>query len=449
MNVEFKNDKTKAWIWFYLLIVICTTIRVIFILASIPGIQNDTPSYIALAHAIAQFNLSGDNGFRTPIYPVFILLFNYNNELIRIGQTILGLLILSGIYWISWHYTRSILVAWIAGALYGFNLAQIYFESNILTETLATFFIVLCILVFIIGIEHKKKGYLIYWMLGTGVLAALTALTRPLYLYVPVLLAIVLFVLQVQESLKNRIIQSIILILPAVLLIGGWSVFNYFRLGYFGPTTFTGYGLVDHSITFIQYAPDKYAKIRDEYLILQIIEGTKAVNVWDGYEQIQAATGETFVQLSKTLAQMSIYLIIHHPILYAKSVIITWIRFWNEPGWWTWPFVISEKNQLIFAYAWRIEKYLLVIVQNSTFLILVFISTIVSVVKKSRQLVWKENGLGLMALIIITASIIQAIMERGDVTRYSIPTQPFVACVVVSSIYILRYKSILKSRRKI
>jgi hypothetical protein len=161
------------------------------------------------------------------------------------------------------------------------------------------------------------------------------------------------------EALADRLWLACLLFLPGFILVGGWSIFNYFRLGYFGPSTFTGLGLADHSITFIQYAPDRYGAIRDVYMGVREREGTNAVNVWDGFDQIQKATGESFVQLSKTLTQMSLYLIVRHPALYFKSVAVTWVRFWNEPGWWTWPAIHSETLQIIVAYAWRAEKYFL------------------------------------------------------------------------------------------
>ena len=434
MAIRFSRGQNIVIFWFVLLFLISTAVRVIFILASHPGIQNDSPSYITLAHEISQLNLANDNGFRTPVYPLFILLLNFDPILIRIGQTILGLLILSSMYWISWHFTKNILIAFFAGALYGLNLAQIYFESNILTETLATFFVVTSVFIFIIGIEKENQKRYIIWMLGSGFLGGLAALTRPLYLFVPFLLALINILIINKNRLLNRIKYSLLLFLPAFLLIGGWSLYNYFRLGYFGPTTFTGYGLADHSITFINYAPEQFAKIRDVYLALQVREGTNVINVWDGFTEMEQVTGESFVKLSKTLTQMSLYLFVHHPILYAQSIVFTWIKFWNEPGWWTWPFVYSEKIQLIIAYAWRIEKYFLVILQNTPFLLLIALSSILTVIKKSPQLVWKSKPIITMTLVVLVTSFVQAIMERGDVTRYGVPVQPLIACVLLISI---------------
>jgi 4-amino-4-deoxy-L-arabinose transferase-like glycosyltransferase len=435
MKIKRTSEQNKVFLWFLLLFLLSIAIRIFIILVSYPGIQNDSPSYLTLAHEISQLNLINDSGFRTPVYPLFILFFNFDPVLIRIGQTILGLLILSSMYWMSWYFTRNILIAFITGALYGFNLAQIYFESNVLTETLATFFVVTSVFIFIIGIGYKNQKRYFIWMLGSGLLGAVAALTRPLYIFVPFLLALINYFLLNKNQLRKRILWSFVIFLPAFILIGGWSLFNYLRLGYLGPTTFTGYGLADHSITFIQYAPEQFGKIRDVFLDLRVSEGTNVINVWDGYTQMEKVTGESFVQISKTLTQMSLYLFFHHPILYAQSIIVTWIRFWNEPGWWTWPFIYSEKVQLIIAYAWRIEKYFLVIMQNTSFLLFVTFSTILTIIKRSREGLWKYNPVMIMTSVILITSIVQAIMERGDVTRYAIPIQPLIAYVLLISLW--------------
>jgi 4-amino-4-deoxy-L-arabinose transferase-like glycosyltransferase len=424
----------KALIWYVFLLLISLGLRIFLILIMNPGIENDSPSYLNLAHQIARLNLTGDTGFRTPIYPLFILLFNFNLDWIRLGQTVLGLILLTMLFWTAWHFTGNCVVSFLAGAFYGFNLAQIYFESKVLTETLTTFLVITCLVIFIRLPEIPRTKRMVYWVLGTGMVSALAALTRPLFLFLPPMLAVILFLKLGDRGLASRLRYAVLLFLPGFLLVGGWSIFNYFRLDYFGPSTFTGLGLADHSITFIQYAPDEYAVIRDIFMNLRQREGTHVVNIWEGLDQILKATGEAFPQLSKTLTQMSLYLIVRHPFLYLESVGVTWVRFWNEPGWWTWPAIRSETLQIGVAYAWRIEKYFLVFFQNLPFLILVAYSTIRWITNKFRTLVWGHFYLATMGTVILTASMIQALVERGDTTRYAIPVQPMIGFIVIVSL---------------
>jgi hypothetical protein len=164
-------------------------------------------------------------------------------------------------------------------------------------------------------------------------------------------------------------------------------------------------------------------------------EGTNAVNVWDGFDQIQKATGESFVQLSKTLTQMSLYLIVRHPVLYFESVAVTWVRFWNEPGWWTWPAIHSETLQIVVAYAWRVEKYFLVFFHNLPFLLLAAYSAVRLILKKSKTLVWRDFHLWTLSTVVLVTSIVQALVERGDVPRYAIPVQPLATVVIVIGLW--------------
>ena len=127
------------------------------------------------------------------MYTLFIILFNFDPALIRLGQTVLGLFILTMLFCTAWHFTGNTVVSFLTVALYWFNLAQIYFESEVLTETLATFLVVACLFIFIRLPEIPKLNRLSRWVLGAGILSDLAALTRPLFLFLPPLLALILF----------------------------------------------------------------------------------------------------------------------------------------------------------------------------------------------------------------------------------------------------------------
>jgi 4-amino-4-deoxy-L-arabinose transferase-like glycosyltransferase len=79
------------------------------------------------------------------------------NEHIWIAQMALGVAISLLLYDIALQLTGRPLFAVIAGLAYSFNLGQLFFEANLLTETLTTFWIILTLAGLIHWLLHPEK----------------------------------------------------------------------------------------------------------------------------------------------------------------------------------------------------------------------------------------------------------------------------------------------------
>ncbi len=231
---------------------------VLFLLYS-PLLADDTGTYQGLANQIANLDFHGYNGFRTPGYPLLILLALNNNYIIWIIQSVFGLLTSILVFFIIRLHGISVEWALAGAALQLLALNEMFFEAFVLTETLTTFLVVLVCYLFIYSATHKSNWYL---LVAVGLVSALLTLTRPQYLFIIPLFA--LFIIIFFHS-KRVSLLSIFLIFSLVPVLG-WMSFNKEKTGYFTMSTWLGYHLTNHSGAFMEYAPDEYAVIRDIYL---------------------------------------------------------------------------------------------------------------------------------------------------------------------------------------
>jgi len=427
-----KLYKLPSWVFpFACLLIVSLLVRLFILFTTEPISVPDSPSYIELAGQIAHWNLSKDNGARTPIYPLFLLMCGMDASNIRFVQMALGLFVTAVLFWIVYRFTQNNIMATIAGAFYGLNLSQVQFESTISTESLTIFFILMSLAFFSKFLLNGRSRP--WWLFSSILFSSLAGLTRPLFVFLPLIFIFIGYII----SMRISVYKKLLAFLPFILLIVGWSLFNYHRFGYFGPTTLAGYNLTNHSGAFIEYAPDRDAVLRDIYLKARQerirVSGTHSMTIWRIIDQIMERTGKSYAQISKEFGMISIRLFIEHPILYARSVLISWIQFWNAPGWWRWPNSNSENFAKWLGYIWRIEKYILIL---CNFLFLILSLTILIRFFQNRKYTWLKSApivpicLSTIAVILST-SIIQALMERGENTRYGVPVQPLITVTIV------------------
>ena len=227
-----------------------------------PQLAPDTFSYQSLASQIANLDFHKYNGFRTPGYPLLILLAFNNDYMIWVIQSILGLLTAILIFFIIRLHGVNVKWSFAGAALQLLALNEIFFEAIILTETLATFLAVLVCYLFIYSVIHKSSWYL---LVAVGIVSALLTLTRPQYLFIIPLLALFIIIFFRSKRVSSLLIFLIFALLPVI----GWMSFNKEKTGYFSITTWLGYHLTNHSGAFMEFAPDEYAVIRDIYLLFR------------------------------------------------------------------------------------------------------------------------------------------------------------------------------------
>lgn len=443
-----------SWVrWFVPLILASAALRAVILASGAVQLTPDSPGYRDLASDLLHRNLADDPGERTPVYPALLALCGLHLDAVRLVQMALGLGITTTIFALAWRATHRTPVATLAAACYGLSISAALHENAILTETLATALIVAAVS-FIAALFDgwaMQPGWrtasgdrgLTPTPPGTtgiavavGTLAGMIALTRPLYAFLPLVLVLP-FLLHARAIRARRtvIAQRICcLLLPATMLIGGWSAYNAARFGVFVPTVLTGYNLSNHSGGFIEDAPERDAPLRDVYLRYRdetIREtGSHVTTIWAARPELLARTGLTNAQLSQAFTSLSLRLFLHHPVRYGRSALVSWARFWNSPGTPRWDGARNATVGRVVGAAWAAQRCAFVAL-NVAFLLLTLTAAGVRCVRRW----WSPSPLMVtLCAIVWAASIVQALLERGSNTRFGVPTQPLVAYVVIVAV---------------
>jgi len=463
-----RNPRFITLFWASLSFDVALAIRIALWLTYSPVTYSDTPSYRRLATAVLR-GFERYDGTRTPGYPAFLALVG-SDENVWLAQMGMGLLISLILFYLGWRLSGK---AWFGGLLslsHSANLGQLFFEANLLTETLSTFFLVLVAVSIYWFMQYKTHSPL-GLAFSIGIWTTLALLTRPLFIYLPLLVILVLLLPKLPQPLSNtfnrpNLIRLAAFALPALLLLGGWALFIHQRFGDWGLTTMTGYHMVQHTGGYFEFVPDEYAELRDTYIRFRdahIAEyGTQTNTIWEAIPEMSRASGLNFYDLSRTLSKISLNLILEHPGLYLQNVLQGWWMFWRAPVYWSpqalqFPALTSLIEVLI-----NIERVALWIV-NLAFIagsLLWFgLGWLPADLRSSlslnlQRLSWtfipsgdtalpEQTNNRFMVFIagnIWLASIVQTLVDHGDNPRFLVPLQSFVVLWVAWFIW-----SIIKS----
>lgn len=432
-----KNFLSSAWFQqplrgLVLVGILCLLIR-LPLLSNQPSLYPDTRTYITMADHLCSLDFSGYTGERTPLYPLLLCLSGMNFSLIWWGQSFLGIAISLLLYAIAYGATRSTGLSAAAGLSYSLCIHSVFFEANILTETLATFLLVLSVWLFA-RIWQRNSAAQERYALALGCVVGLATLARPMMLFLVPLYFVALLYNGWRSRSPHGFQKLVVYTIPTILLIGGWCLFNQLTVGYFGVTTLFGYNLTQHSGRFMELVPDDEAAIRDIYLRYRAEyikkNGTHSMTIWRAIPDLQAATGLSYSALSKKMGQISLQLFAAYPQRYAESVGEAWEGFWRPSMTWM---SLENISPLAFRMGLRYlrmaEEWLLTRLNVVFLWIGLWYVTLV---------IWKRaplDSIFMIVGIVFVASISQALVEYGENSRYAIPFQPLMLYVVLWAIY--------------
>ncbi|MGD8604490.1 MAG: hypothetical protein PVF49_07950, partial [Anaerolineales bacterium] len=355
-----------------LLLAIGLVLRLVLLVAYQPVPYPDTlGAYYRLADNLKAKGLDGYDGTRAPGYPLFLMLTDKNEPLIWGLQLLAGLLISAGLFWLVWKTTSQAQLSFTVGLIYNLIPGQFLFESNLLSETLTTLFIVSSLALFVWLYRSPSSRWRWMGWLALGLLAALPGMMRPLFF--PLTLWLLPFIwLMKADSFQVRLARLALYSLGPLLLQGGWLLYIYNRYDMISPTTMAGYSMVNHTGAWFEYLPDDEAVIRDIYLEFREAHiqarGAQTNTIWDAIPEISRQTGLSFFDLSRKMRSLSLYLIREHPDLYAASVAGGWVDFWKAPVYWE-PSLMSPGLRVIMqAWSWIGRVFSLIV--NAGFLVL-------------------------------------------------------------------------------
>lgn len=415
-------------------------IRIVIALAYSNQISefNDTGSYLPLAERLGTLNLIGYDGIRTPGYPFLLMLSDLNFHIVVIIQSILGVATSLFIYDTSKRILKSTRIALLNGISVSFFLHILFYERAILTETLTLFTLTWC-LWYLVKIDFFRKHKRIppsSWQLCIlGVLTAIVFLVRPMFIVVMPLITFCYLVIYKDQKLIKLIANAFLICLPATLSYQGWSVLNEYNTGYRSVTVFSGINLAQNCVSFIEYASDEHAALRDLYVrkrdSMIAHEGNVSMSIWEVYDDLQDQEGITVYELSQRLDPINKELIKNHPWLYIKQVGVSWKDFWKDELLWNYKKFEYNPPKWILSGTWLFIQRPILFILTIFFLIISMIMTYHRIMKK-RFLFDFEF---FCVVLIIGSSLGQALVIYGNNARFSVPFTPFILLIVTHYVY--------------
>lgn len=417
---KFVSLPAVFWKWLFGILVVCLVERVLLYLFYPPVVYSDTGSYRRLAGVVFTDWVKYD-GTRTPGYPVFLALLGSDRAVVA-AQMTLGILITLIVFYIGFQVSHNYWFAGICALSHTLNLNQLFFETNLITETLATFWVMSALLGAIYWIINKEKRSI--WLgFCIGLFGSLAALTRPLFIFLPFWLAIFLTIFSggFKIHIDWRPLATTF-VLSAVIL-GVWINYIHENFRQWSMSSLTGFNMVQHTGYYFEFVPDKFATLRDTYIKFrdERIEkyGTQGNAIWAAIPEMQKASGYSFFEMSRLLQHLSMDLIREHPNLYLKYVVKGWWMFWLAPVYFVKSNMPSELLGEIFRYLIYAERIMLI----GANIIFVVSSALSLCIRKIRAFFKITPIWGLIASTVWICSVFQTLLDHGDNPRFLVPLQ--------------------------
>ena len=419
---EFMEDQKRKSLRLWLVVVLAVSIllRVTLFMNYPPVKYDDSHSYRRSANAILN-GFEDYDGTRTPGYPAFLALVG-SDRAVYGTQLVLGVMITMGWFLIGWKASRKPWFGALISLAHTLNPGQLFFEANILTETLSTFWLILSFLGIFFWLDEPKNRTI--WLgSGIGLSASLAALSRPLFIFMPVWLALFMFISIGDRKLRFHWKPLVSGLLPAIVLIGGWMGWIQQRFGVFSLSAMSGYHLVQHTGYYFEDVPDEYAALRDVYLDYREARieqyGTQGNTIWEAIPAMQKASGLGFYELSRTLQDISLQLILTHPLEYLSRVIPGWWLFWRAPVYWDSTVIRSPSLRSIIEQGVLFARGVLFL-SNIIFII----TSVWAVLSKRLRRLWQLTAFHwVLAGAITAASVLSSLLDHGDNPRFLVPLQ--------------------------
>ncbi|MFA7407217.1 MAG: hypothetical protein WCY93_05190, partial [Anaerolineaceae bacterium] len=138
MNV-INPSKKNLFTWLAIVLLVAFGLRV-WMFASYPSASyNDTASYRRSAEAVLG-GFEVYDGTRTPGYPVWMALLGADRA-VYASQLVMGMGITLAWFYIGYHSSGKPVFGGLAALAHTLNPGQLFFEANLITETLSTFWL--------------------------------------------------------------------------------------------------------------------------------------------------------------------------------------------------------------------------------------------------------------------------------------------------------------------
>lgn len=394
-----------------------------------PVIAGDSFSYLSLAEMMRTHDFTGYTAWRTPGYPCFLNLFRCSPPTVVAAQNTLGILnalLVASLFWHATHkpmYT-SLLLAFL---LLSWNL--LFMDEYILTESLATFLFTLTTVWLIVDANSLRRHPLVVASLG-GLTVAVLTLTRPQYIaLIPAMVFAAILAGLFSCHRRPGLLRLVLFMTTALAPVFGLMAFNKALVGRFTLSTTGDYNLIHHTIPFIE-AAEKVDTGNYIPLLVRVREEASEIVVQTGGNRSFIKIPLVDVIPAEAYHDLSVEAIKRCPGRYLVSVLDSWTRFWRialvyDPD-------NARSSALVSAVrcSWPLQKAVWLL---CNLLFLASACLVPLTLFKRRTVGWFE----IAAIAIVAVSVLQALVEYADNSRFAIPMQPFIALMSLYSITVV------------
>ncbi len=401
-------------------------------------IVNDSQGYINLARQLSDFNVNGDTA-RTPGFPLLIALANHNLQLVVYFQMALGILSTYLVFDLTKIITQKSNLALLVAVITTSFMHFVFFEIAIMTESLSLFTL-LATFWFIAKHDILNINSKFVKLLILSIMYAFLYLVRPMFIYIPIMLALFFVAKNFKQDYKKALSKSLIIVLIPIIAFYSWCSFNEKTIGVFGSTWLMGINLSQNATSFFEKAPDEEALIRDVFVKHRdIVKATEPdymypMSVWAAYDELIEKTQLSPPELSTKLGEISINLFKKHPDLYLKQVFISWKDFWNEILMWNQRKISNTFVKKGLVGLWYYVQQHVGLLINLLFLVF-SIKKIIGFIRTRFKTFDFEL---LIVTTVILGSVAQALVTYGSNGRFSFPYFPLIVYFVMVNLFNLK-----------
>ncbi|HEV2424637.1 MAG TPA: hypothetical protein VGZ29_07405 [Terriglobia bacterium] len=410
-----------------------------------PIFTDDSREYLKIGNAILHGRfLAVDNGFRTPLFPLYLALLGDRPRLVFAGHLVLGIAVCLLLYGIFRSLSGRSGIGIAAALLYLLVPSTPYYQASVLTETLAAVCLALGAYFTVRAMRAPAKA--LRDVALASLAFSLASLDRPEYqLLAPIIVCATVFFRAQAGSFSWRLASRAILagLAPWVLLVLGWSSVNYARFGWFTLSTLTGYHLTQYSGPYLNEAPPADRAVAEVFLqqeqaFIKAHHGRHVDAFWAARPRLLASTGLSDAQLSRAFLRVSVRLILAHPKAYLSAVAWSWQVFWRPPLYSHGLNLPTLRRDFRGVFAGRMSwwdgfyayLYLPIELAYAAALVGPFFR------KRWRPILWSPGMLSLDIVVLYTA-VVTSLFEPEDNNRFKVPVEGLILGIALTAMWLM------------
>jgi len=380
--------------------------------------------------------------YRTPLYPLFIMLaeaIGPEGFSIIALQIILAVVTCYFTYKIAMEVTGSSFISNGAALILALDVPSIVMNTLVLTETLFSFLIVMCVFLLIRYIKLRNNGILVLTALSCG--AAI--LCRPISFFIPILFSVFMLI-SFRKELKKSVIPIIAFVLITFVTISPWLIRNKITFQHYFLSVIREHDMQNYQAAAI------YAELHNRSL-----PESQSILRWKTFREFKGDAAKQPYEYAQFIEKDAMKIALENPGILFKNHAVQFLHFFLKPcrayidiqlGHWGKGYGMIPKDYPIFKYLFE---------HNSNFTISVvffqlFILLIIYLSSVFGLLQFKQTGNLFFMFLLVSLIFCFANLTLPYVTesRFRVPVMPFIAIVSASGIYFLKEWARKRSAKK-